>query len=54
MLTEGRNGMETYKMPLKQGNKRLYKVNGKVRLATEQKAKEMKDLGLNVSKVTQA
>ena len=54
MLSEGRNGMETYKMPLKQGNKHLYKVNGKVRLATAEKAKEMKDLGLNVSKVTKS
>ena len=52
MLTEGRIGMETYKLPLKQGNKRLYKVNGNVRLATEAKAKEMMDLGLSVSKVT--
>ncbi len=54
MLTEGRTGMAEYKMPLKQGNKRLYKVNGKVRLATEAKAKEMKELGLNVSKVTKS
>lgn len=44
--------MEKYVMPLQQGNKRLYKVNGKVRLATDAKAKEMKDLGLTVTKVT--
>ena len=54
MLSEGRTGMETYKMPLKQGNKQLYKVNGKVRLATEAKAEEMKELGLKVSKVSKS
>jgi len=54
MLSEGRTGMAEYKLPLTQGNKHLYKVNGKVRLATEEKAAEMKELGLKVSKVTKS
>lgn len=46
--------MADYKLPLKQGNKQLYKVNGKVRLATADKAKDLKDLGVSVSKVTKS
>ncbi len=44
--------MAEHKLPLTQGNKRLYKINGKTRLATEAKAKEIKDLGITVTKVT--
>ncbi len=46
--------MAEHKLPLKQGNKRLYKINGKVRLATPDKAKEIKDLGISVTKVTRS
>ena len=46
--------MAEYKLPLNQGNKHLYKVNGKVRLATADKAKELKDLGVSVTKVTKS
>ncbi len=54
MLRLGRNRMAEYKLPLNQGNKHLYKVNGKVRLATADKAKELKDLGVSVTKVTKS
>ncbi len=46
--------MAEHKLPLRQGNKRLYKINGKTRLATEAKAKEIKDLGISVTKVTRS
>ncbi len=47
-------GMADHKLPLQQGNKHLYKINGKVRLSTKDNAKKMKDLGLSVTKVTKA
>lgn len=46
--------MAEHKLPLQQGNKLLYKINGKIRLATEAKAKEIKDLGITVTKVTKS
>ncbi len=46
--------MAEQKLPLKQGNKLLYKINGKVRLATPEKASEIKDLGITVTKVTRS
>ncbi len=47
-------GMADYKLPLQQGNKHLYKINGKVRLATKENAKKAKDLGLSVTKLTKS
>ncbi len=43
--------MAEHKLPLRQGNKRLYKINGTHRLATEAKAAEIKDLGISVTLV---
>ena len=52
MLSLGRTGMAESKLPLKQGNKELYKINGKVRLLKPDRVKEFKDLGNTVTKVT--
>lgn len=46
--------MADYKLPLTQGKKHLYKINGRTRLATSEKAKEIKELGLTVVKVSKS
>lgn len=43
--------MAKHKLPLQQGSKYLYRINGKVRLSTKENAKKLKDLGLTVTKV---